>query len=85
MCPFRNNRHGMLQVDDDTPSVVTSTPETKHINTDGVLWIGGCSNLPIGLPSAYYKGFVGCIHSVIVDGEALKITTHGTGQSCSHT
>ncbi|GIY77898.1 hypothetical protein CEXT_30771, partial [Caerostris extrusa] len=35
----RNNRHGMLQVDDDTPSVVTSTPETKHINTDGVLWI----------------------------------------------
>ncbi|XP_071039097.1 agrin-like isoform X2 [Parasteatoda tepidariorum] len=78
----RNNRHGMLQVDDNTPAVVTSTPETKYLNTDGVLWIGGCSNLPAGLNNAYYKGFIGCIHSVIVDGEALKIATHGTGQSC---
>ncbi|KAG8184137.1 hypothetical protein JTE90_008916 [Oedothorax gibbosus] len=81
----RNNRHGMLQVDDDTPSVVTSSPETKHLNTDGVLWIGGCSNLPQGLVSSYYTGFVGCIHSVIVDGEALRISAHATGQTCPHT
>ncbi|XP_035228423.1 agrin-like, partial [Stegodyphus dumicola] len=81
----RNNRHGMLQVDDDTPAVVTSKPETKHLKTDGVLWIGGCSNLPTGLPSAYYLNFVGCIHSVIVDGEALKIAAHGVGQPCQRT
>ncbi|GIX69601.1 hypothetical protein CEXT_695361 [Caerostris extrusa] len=32
---------------------------TTDLNTDGILWIGGSSSLPLGLSSAYYEGFVG--------------------------
>nr|XP_042902800.1 agrin [Parasteatoda tepidariorum] len=75
----RNMRRGTMTIDDNAPISNTSEPGATELNTDGAYWIGGCSSLPIGLPEDYYKGFNGCIDSIILDGDPLHLMTHGTG------
>ncbi|XP_067139294.1 agrin-like isoform X3 [Centruroides vittatus] len=73
----RNKRQGALQVDNSEPVIGTSDVGATELNADGILWIGGVPDLPSGLPTPYYKNFVGCIHSVIVDGEGLRLAMQG--------
>ncbi|KAI1287382.1 Agrin [Halotydeus destructor] len=72
----RNRRFGMLQVDNQPAISATSEPGATELNTDGILWLGGNSNLPAGLPSNYYQGFVGCIRDLIVEGHPTPLSAH---------
>ncbi|XP_054715534.1 agrin-like [Uloborus diversus] len=70
----RNKRLAHLTVDDSSTTSRTSEPGATELNTDGILWIGGSSAVPSGFPDAYYQGFIGCISSVVIDSEPLKLS-----------
>lgn len=60
-----------LSVDEVDYVKGSSAAGASDLNTDGVLWIGGKSELPSGLP--YSGGFQGCISSVLIDGKQLHL------------
>lgn len=37
---------------------------------------GGTATLPQGLPSAYYKGFEGCIQHILVNAKPLDMVSN---------
>ncbi|XP_075526904.1 agrin-like isoform X2 [Dermacentor variabilis] len=77
----RQGRLATLVVDGAKPLSSTAAPGATQLNTDGLLWLGGCPKLPPGLPAALYLGFVGCIHEATVDGRQLALA----GPPCSDT
>ncbi|XP_035220628.1 agrin-like [Stegodyphus dumicola] len=70
----RNKRLAHLTVDNKDPITRISEPGATELNTDGILWIGGSSAVPLGFPAAYYRGFSGYISSVIIDNESLNLS-----------
>ncbi|XP_012936934.1 agrin [Aplysia californica] len=76
---FRQEREGSLQVDDEDPVTGFSEQGTKQLDTDGLLWIGGRSSLPWGLPTM--KNFEGCIEKVEVNGQRLHLVEDKNGHS----
>ncbi|KAH9364526.1 hypothetical protein HPB48_020953 [Haemaphysalis longicornis] len=75
----RQGRLATLAVDGAKPLSATAAPGATQLNTDGLLWLGGCPKLPPGLPAALYLGFVGCIHEATVDGRELALA----GPACA--
>ncbi|XP_075738837.1 agrin isoform X4 [Rhipicephalus microplus] len=69
----RQGRLATLVVDGSKPLSSNAAPGATQLNTDGLLWLGGCPKLPPGLPAALYLGFVGCIHEATVDGRELAL------------
>ncbi|KAL1478097.1 hypothetical protein MTO96_035228, partial [Rhipicephalus appendiculatus] len=69
----RQGRLATLVVDGSKPLTSNAAPGATQLNTDGLLWLGGCPKLPPGLPAALYLGFVGCIHEATVDGRELAL------------
>ncbi|GFU04717.1 hypothetical protein NPIL_519981 [Nephila pilipes] len=83
---LRKKRLGEIRV--DKTHIVSNVSESgvTDLNTDGILWIGGSPTLPQGLPSAYYKGFIGCIESIIVDKSPIHQILSGKRdiEFCTH-
>lgn len=75
----RQGRLATLVVDGAKPLSSSAAPGATQLNTDGLLWLGGCPKLPPGLPAALYLGFVGCIQEATVDGRQLALA----GPPCS--
>lgn len=71
----RNKRVGIIQIDNKYMNSTVSERGATELNSDKKLWIGGFSNLPVGLPDAYFSPFSGCLISVRVDGIALDLTS----------
>ncbi|XP_061162516.1 agrin-like [Saccostrea echinata] len=79
----RDEREGSLQVDGEVPVVDQSAVGADQLDTNGRLWIGGKTELPLGLPKEYYTGFTGCIKEVLVDYKSLHLLENRNGQSTS--
>ncbi|KAK7067338.1 hypothetical protein SK128_007891, partial [Halocaridina rubra] len=73
----RRKRLGVLRVDNERPVKGMAEEGATTLNTNGKLWIGGSSNVPDGLPLAYYQGFRGCIDSIQVENRELNLVTQG--------
>lgn len=74
----RNEHKASIQIDDNPVVTVTGPPFAKWLNTDGVLWIGGCSHeyMPSrhrGVPKSFYTGYKGCIRRFLIDGQSLRL------------
>ncbi|XP_069117853.1 agrin-like isoform X2 [Argopecten irradians] len=76
----RDERQATLQVDDERPVKGMSSEGASQLDTDGNLWIGGKSSLPLGLPDQYYHGFRGCIEEVYINGRKLQMIDHRSDQ-----
>lgn len=70
---FRDGRQGTLQVDDSPAVQSQSLTGVNQLDTDGILWVGGASNVPRGLPVEYYTGFEGCIEYILIDEKTLNL------------
>lgn len=44
-----------------------------HFYVYYIFIVGGASTLPIDLPSSYYKGYVGCIQYILINGKSLDM------------
>ncbi|XP_056008873.1 LOW QUALITY PROTEIN: agrin-like [Ostrea edulis] len=79
----RNERVGSLQVDGENAVVDQSTVGADQLDTNGRLWIGGKTELPLGLPKDYYTGFIGCMKDILIDYRSLHLLENRNGQSTS--
>lgn len=72
---LRNNRDGILQVGNEAPVFGSSPFGSKHLDTDGALWLGGVEKLSVSykLPKAYSTGFIGCMKDVLIDRKELHL------------
>ncbi|KAM5140325.1 agrin [Mantella aurantiaca] len=72
---LRNNRDGILQVGNEAPVFGSSPFGSKHLDTDGALWLGGVEKLSVAykLPKAYNTGFIGCVKDVLIDRKELHL------------
>ncbi|XP_053379585.1 agrin-like isoform X3 [Mercenaria mercenaria] len=75
----RDHRQGSLQVDKEPMITTVSDSGATQLDTDGMLWIGGRSDLPSGLPQDYYKGFKGCLGFVFILDKHLHLYDHRNG------
>merc|ERR1739845_320682 len=73
---LRKRRIGILQVDKTKPSRGKSEAGASILNTDGKVWIGGKHSLPSGLPTQYYRGFLGCVSAVKIFHNKLNLLRH---------
>src|SRR5690348_6700772 len=48
---YRKKRLGVLQLDNQAAVSASSDVGATELNTDGILWVGGQINLPVGLPT----------------------------------
>ncbi|XP_063548558.1 agrin-like [Cydia strobilella] len=71
----RRKRLAMLQLDDTAPIRGYSQSLLVPSKSNPKLWIGGSPSLPLGLPSALYTGFRGCVASVKANGRRIDIAT----------
>ncbi|KAL3289355.1 hypothetical protein HHI36_022791 [Cryptolaemus montrouzieri] len=69
----RRKRIGFISVDNYPTIKGTSPHGAAVLHTNAKLWIGGVSTLPMDLPSSYYKGFVGCIQYILINGKLLDM------------
>ncbi|XP_031335468.1 agrin-like isoform X3 [Photinus pyralis] len=72
----RRKKMGFISVDGEAPTKGISYNGAISLNTNSKLWIGGLLSGPPGLPSSYYKGFVGCIKYITVNAKALNMLRH---------
>ncbi|XP_072282510.1 agrin isoform X1 [Pyxicephalus adspersus] len=72
---LRNNRDGILQVGNEAPVFGSSPFGSKHLDTDGALWLGGVEKLSVSykLPKAYNTGYIGCMKDVLIDRKELHL------------
>lgn len=82
----RHKRQASLQIDSNRPVTGVSEAGANELNTDGVLWVGGAKDVPSGLSSDYYVGFVGCFKDLKVDGQLVSLATYSesTLRFCGH-
>lgn len=82
----RHKRQASIQIDSNRPVTGVSEEGANELNTDGILWIGGGKDIPSGLPSDYYVGFVGCFKDLKVDGQLISLTSYSesTLRFCGH-
>ncbi|CAH1955675.1 unnamed protein product [Acanthoscelides obtectus] len=69
----RRKRVGFISVDGHPSIKGIARTGAISLRTNSKLWIGGTSVLPPGLPSAYYKGFDGCIKQILVNAKPLDL------------
>jgi len=67
----RHERAGSLRIDSTLPVTGDSDPKASQLNTDGLLWLGGQSDLPMGFP--HMTGFEGCLREVAIDDRVLHL------------
>ncbi|XP_018333493.1 agrin isoform X1 [Agrilus planipennis] len=72
----RRKKMGFISVDHETPAKGVSNNGALTLSTNSKLWIGGMPSLPPGLPSAYYKGFEGCVKHVSISSRPLNLLKH---------
>ncbi|XP_049948231.1 agrin-like [Schistocerca serialis cubense] len=73
---YRRQRHGFLQVDDESPIRALALSGPVRLHSNGWLWLGGAPVLPSGLPTAYYTGFQGCIQKVKISKKEFDLIQH---------
>ncbi|XP_077972422.1 agrin-like isoform X3 [Styela clava] len=74
----RNEHRASLQIEEGTPKLASAPQLTKWLNTEGMLWLGGCEAeyMPPrhrGLTKSFYMGFEGCIRRFRIDGNLLQL------------
>ncbi|XP_052821290.1 agrin-like isoform X1 [Mya arenaria] len=72
----RDHREGELQVDKETIVTVTSHAGATQLDTDGMLWLGGRGDLPVGMPVDYTRGFQGCLGYLFIQDKELHLYRH---------
>ncbi|XP_063914885.1 agrin-like isoform X2 [Zophobas morio] len=72
----RRKRAGFISIDGEPPVKGIAKYGAISLRTNSKLWIGGTTTLPQGLPSAYYKGFEGCIQHVLVNSKPLDMISN---------
>ncbi|XP_052821289.1 agrin-like isoform X2 [Mya arenaria] len=72
----RDHREGELQVDKETIVTVTSDAGATQLDTDGMLWLGGRGDLPVGMPVDYTRGFQGCLGYLFIQDKELHLYRH---------
>nr|CAH7721597.1 unnamed protein product [Callosobruchus chinensis] len=69
----RRKRVGFISVDGHPSIKGIARNGAISLRTNSKLWIGGTTVLPPNLPSAYYKGFDGCIKQILVNAKSLDL------------
>uniref|UniRef100_F6ZH17 Agrin n=1 Tax=Ciona intestinalis TaxID=7719 RepID=F6ZH17_CIOIN len=66
---------GSLQVNNGLIKTATSPGLTNHLNSDGMLWLGGVDYRPrgIGLYKSFFVPFVGCVASAKIHDESIDL------------
>ncbi|CAG9855043.1 unnamed protein product [Phyllotreta striolata] len=72
----RRKRVGFISVDGQASVKGVAKAGAIALRTNAKLWIGGSSALPNDLPSAYYKGFEGCIQKISIHGKPLDLLSN---------
>ncbi|XP_064483526.1 agrin-like isoform X2 [Ornithodoros turicata] len=68
-----SGRDAVLTVDGSLEERATAAPGASRLDTDALLWVGGCPSLPSGLPTSLYAGFAGCLEDLRADGRPLPL------------
>nr|CAB3220652.1 agrin [Phallusia mammillata] len=63
-----------LSVDNGIPQEVVAQGNTRELNTDGNVWIGGVDYRPrgVGLYKSFFHSFVGCVSTFKIHGEVVS-------------
>ncbi|XP_049948150.1 agrin-like [Schistocerca serialis cubense] len=66
-------KYSFLQVDDEHPKQKFTKGNNIRRSLAQDIWIGGMGSLPSGLPTAYYSGFLGCMHRLVAQKELIDL------------
>ena len=75
----------MLMVDNEEPIRRASNSGSTQLDTDGWLYVGGGTMVPWGLPNDYYESFSGCIESITINRQELRLVDDREGHTSTIT